>query len=77
MKKKVLKTTFCGVNDIHTIQYTYSDVSETNVVYVGIDAQTNKNKEVQDMILMFSKEQVLEIYHTMMLQEIHNSEHLL
>jgi len=68
-----MKTTFLGVNEIYTLQYTYSDTIDENVMYVEVNGQTNTRKTSQDFILMFSKEQVVEIYERMMEMEKTNS----
>ena len=67
---------FLGVNEIYTLQYTYSDVIDENVMYVEVNGQSNLNKKPQDMVLMFSKEQVVEIYESMMAMEKSNSKYL-
>jgi hypothetical protein len=67
---------FLGVNEIYTLQYTYSDVIDENVMYVEVNGQSNLKKKPQDMVLMFSKEQVVEIYEAMMLMEKSNSKYL-
>ena len=67
---------FLGVNEIYTLQYTYSDVIDENVMYVEVNGQSNLRKKPQDMVLMFSKEQVLEIYEAMMSMEKSNSKYL-
>lgn len=71
-----MKTIYVGINEVHTLQYTYCDTIDENVMYVGVDAQCSNKKSPQDMVLMFSKEQIVEMYHTMMAMEITNSEHL-
>ena len=71
-----MKTTFLGVNEIYTLQYTYSDSVDENIMYVEVDAQSNKRKTSQDMVLMFTKEQVVEIYERMMEMEKTNSQYL-
>ena len=72
MKKPI----FLGVNEIYTLQYTYSDVVDENVMYVEVNAQSSLRKTPQDVVLMFSKEQVVEIYERMMEMEKTNSEYL-
>jgi hypothetical protein len=67
---------FLGVNEIYTLQYTYSDVIDENVMYVEVSGQSNLKKKPQDMVLMFSKEQVVEIYERMMEMEKSNSKYL-
>lgn len=67
---------FLGVNEIYTLQYTYSDVIDENVMYVEVNGQSNLRKKPQDMVLMFSKEQVVEIYERMMEMEKTNSQYL-
>lgn len=71
-----MKTTFLGVNEIHTLQYTYSDSVDENIMYVEVNAQSNTRKTSQDFVLMFSKEQVVEIYERMMEMEKTNSQYL-
>jgi hypothetical protein len=71
-----MKTTFLGVNEIYTLQYTYSDSVDENIMYVEVDAQSNKRKTSQDMVFMFTKEQVVEIYERMMEMEKTNSQYL-
>ncbi len=71
-----MKTTFLGVNEIYTLQYTYSDTVDENIMYVEVDAQSNKRKTSQDMVFMFTKEQVVEIYERMMEMEKTNSQYL-
>jgi chemotaxis protein CheY-P-specific phosphatase CheC len=70
------KTTFLGVNEIYTLQYTYSDTIDENVMYVEVNAQSNEKKTSQDVVFMFSKEQVVEIYERMMEMEKNNSQYL-
>lgn len=72
MKKPI----FLGVNEIYTLQYTYSDVVDENVMYVEVNAQSSLRKTPQDVVLMFSKEQIVEIYERMMEMEKTNSEYL-
>ena len=67
---------FLGVNEIYNLQFTYSDVIDENVMYVEVNGQSNLKKKPQDMVLMFSKEQVVEIYESMMAMEKSNSEYL-
>jgi hypothetical protein len=67
---------FLGVNEIYTLQYTYSDVIDENVMYVEVNGQSNLKKKPQDMVLMFSKEQIVEMYESMLSMEISNSEFL-
>jgi hypothetical protein len=45
-------------------------------MYVEVNGQSNLRKKPQDMVLMFSKEQVLEIYEAMMSMEKSNSKYL-
>jgi hypothetical protein len=71
-----MKTTFLGVNEIYTLQYTYSDSVDENIMYVEINAQSNTRKTSQDVCLMFTKEQVVEIYERMMEMEKTNSQYL-
>jgi hypothetical protein len=70
------KTTFFGVNEIYTLQYTYCDTIDENVMYVEVNGQSNTKKTSQDMVLMLSKEQVVEIYERMMEMEKTNSQYL-
>ena len=71
-----MKTTLIGVNEIHTLQYTYSEVSDRNIMYVGIDGQTDKRKTAQDFLLLFTKEQIVEMYEKMLEMEISNKNFL-
>jgi hypothetical protein len=45
-------------------------------MYVQIDAQSDRKKTSQEFVLLFSKEQIVEIYKTMMKQEKTNSQFL-
>ena len=71
-----MKTTFIGVNEIHTLQYTYSEVADENLMYVGIEGQSNERDTPQDILLLFTKEQVVEMYEKMLEMEISNKDFL-
>ena len=71
-----MKTKFYGINEIHTTQYTYSDTVDDNIMYVGVDAQSNTKRTSEDLMLMFTKEQVIEMYESMMKMEVSNSKFL-
>ena len=67
---------FYGINEIHTTQFTYNETMDENIMYVGVDAQSNTRKTSEDFMLLFTKEQVIEMYESMMRMEKSNSEFL-
>jgi hypothetical protein len=71
-----MKTTILGVNEINHLQYTYCETIDENVMYVEMNAQSDRKKTSQDFVLLFSKEQVIEMYESMMKQEKTNSKFL-
>jgi|688.fasta_scaffold19568_13 hypothetical protein len=71
-----MKTTILGVNEINYLEYTYCETIDENLMYVQIDAQSDRKKTSQEFVLLFSKEQIVEIYKTMMKQEKTNSQFL-
>ena len=71
-----MKLKFYGINEIHTTQFTYSETMGENIMYVGVDAQSNTKKTSEDLMLLFTKEQVIEMYASMMRMEENNSEFL-
>ena len=71
-----MTTKFYGINEIHTTQFTYNETMDENIMYVGVDAQSNTRKTSEDFMLLFTKEQVIEMYESMMRMEKSNSEFL-
>jgi hypothetical protein len=71
-----MKTTILGVNEINYLHYTYCETIDENLMYVEINAQSDRKKTSQDFVLLFSKEQVIEMYESMMKQEKTNSKFL-
>lgn len=71
-----MKTTFIGINEIHTLQFTYCDTVDRNLLYVGVNSQSNTRKTPQDLMLLFTKEQVIEMYEAMLRMEKSNAEYL-
>ena len=71
-----MKTKFYGINEIHTTQFTYSDTMDENIMYVGVEAQSDTRRTSEDLCLMFTKEQIVEMYNSMMSMEISNSNFL-
>ena len=67
---------FYGINEIYTTQFTYNETMDENIMYVGVDAQSNTRKTSEDFMLLFTKEQVIEMYESMMRMEKSNSEFL-
>jgi len=53
-----MKETFYGVNEIHTLQVPNDDTN----LYVGMNVQSNKRKKSEEVVMIFSEEQVLEMY---------------
>jgi len=70
------KLKFLGVNEVWGLQYTYCDTVDENIMYVQIEGQSDTRKTPQDVVLMFTKEQVVEIYKKMLEMEKTNSEFL-
>lgn len=56
---------FLGVNDIHTLQFTYSDVVDENIMYCGLTVQSNTRKTPEDIFILLSEDQLQEIYDYM------------
>ena len=53
-----MKQTFYGVNEIHTLQVP----NDSTNLYVGMNVQSNKRKSNEEVVMIFSEEQVLEMY---------------
>jgi hypothetical protein len=53
-----MKETFYGVNEIHTLQVP----NDSTNLYVGMNVQSNKRKTNEEVVMIFSEEQVLEMY---------------
>jgi hypothetical protein len=53
-----MKQTFYGVNEIHTLQVPNDDTN----LYVGMNVQSDKRKTSEEVVMIFSEEQVLEMY---------------
>jgi hypothetical protein len=53
-----MKETFYGVNEIHTLQVP----NDSTNLYVGMNVQSNKRKSDEEVVMIFSEEQVLEMY---------------
>jgi hypothetical protein len=53
-----MKQTFFGVNEIHTLQVPNDDTN----LYVGMNVQSDKRKNSEEVVMIFSEEQVLEMY---------------
>jgi len=53
-----MKQTFFGVNFIHTLQVPNDDTN----LYVGMNVQSDKRKNSEEVVMIFSEEQVLEMY---------------
>ena len=45
-------------------------------MYVGVDAQSNTRKRSEDLMLLFTKEQIVEMYESMLSMEKSNSNFL-
>ena len=71
-----MTTKFYGINEIHTTQFTYNDTMDENIMYVGVDAQSNTRKRSEDLMLLFTKEQIVEMYESMLSMEKSNSNFL-
>jgi hypothetical protein len=71
-----MKLKFYGINEIHTTQFTYSDTMDENIMYVGVNAQSDTKKTSEDLMLLFSKDQILAMYESMRMSEIANSDYL-
>ena len=53
-----MKETFYGVNEIHTLQVP----NDSTNLYVGMNVQSNKRENDEEVVMIFSEEQVLEMY---------------
>jgi hypothetical protein len=71
-----MKTKFYGINEIHTTQFTYSETMDENIMYVGVNAQSDTRKTSENLMLLFTKEQIVEMYESMLLMEKSNSKFL-
>ena len=67
---------FYGINEINQLQFTYNETMDENIMYVGVNAQSDTRKTSEDLMLLFTKEQVIEMYASMMRMEENNSEFL-
>jgi hypothetical protein len=67
---------FYGINEIHTTQFTYCALVDENMMYVGVDAQSVTKKKSDNLMLIFTREQIVEMYESMLSMEISNSEFL-
>jgi hypothetical protein len=74
--KKTMFPKFYGINEIHTTQFTYCALMDDNMMYVGVDAQSNTKKKSEDLMLIFTREQIVEMYESMLSMEISNSKFL-
>ena len=59
------KQTFYGVNEVHTFQLA------DGIFFTGLNVQSEKKDIAEDIMLMFSPEQIIEMYETL-LKCIHN-----
>jgi hypothetical protein len=71
-----MKTKFYGINEIRATQFTYSESMDENIMYVNVDAQSDTKNKSEDLMLLFSKEQIVEIYESMIKMEKSNFEFL-
>ena len=71
-----MATKFYGINEIHTTQFTYNDTMDENIMYVGVDAQSNTRRTSEDLMLLFTREQIVEMYESMLSMEVSNSKFL-
>ena len=71
-----MKPTFLGVNEIYTLQYTYNETIDENVMYVEMNAQSDRKNKSENFVLLFSKEQVIQMYESMTRMEKTNSKFL-
>jgi hypothetical protein len=53
-----MKQTFYGVNEIHTLQVP----NDSTNLYVGMNVQSDKRRNDEEVVMIFSEEQVLEMY---------------
>jgi hypothetical protein len=49
---------------------------DENIMYVGVNAQSDTKKTSEDLMLLFSKDQILAMYESMRMSEIANSDYL-
>ena len=66
-----MKERFFGVNEIHTFMVSEQD---PNNVYVGMEVQGTHKSEPNSHILIFSPEQIMELYDTLINHYIKKSE---
>jgi hypothetical protein len=71
-----MATKFYGINEINVTQFTYNDTMDENIMYVGVDAQSNTRKTSEDLMLLFTREQIVEMYESMLSMEVSNSKFL-
>lgn len=71
-----MTTKFYGINEIKVTQFTYNENMDENIMYVGVDAQSNTRKRSEDLMLLFTKEQIVEMYESMLSMEKSNSNFL-
>ena len=53
---KPTKLTYYGVNEVHTYQIV------DNIFFAGMNVQSDKRSDPDEIMLMFSTEQILEMY---------------
>lgn len=71
------KSFFHEIADIHSTQYTYCEKSDKNIMFVGTNMITGGRKPSNvDIYLMFTKEQIVEMYESMLSMEVSNSKFL-
>jgi hypothetical protein len=71
-----MTTKFYGINEIHRTQFTYNDTMDEDIMYVGVEAQSNTRKTSEDLMLLFTREQIVEMYESMLSMEVSNSKFL-
>jgi hypothetical protein len=71
-----MKSKFYGINEIHTTQFTYSETMDENIMYVGVNAQSDTKNKSEDLMLLFSKDQILGMYEALRMSEIVNADYL-
>ena len=57
-QQQTMKQTFYGVNEVHTLQVP----NDSDNFYVGMNVQSNRRNKDEEIVMVFSPEQIIEMY---------------
>jgi hypothetical protein len=57
---KVTKPQYFGINEVHTYQLM------DNIFFVGMNVQSAKNDDTDEFMLMFSPDQIIDMYENLL-----------